>query len=205
MQVISWEEFAGQGAGEERAAPVPLALTVGVFDGVHRGHRALIRRVCEEGGCAPAVVTFRQNPMAAIAPERHAGDIFSLERKLSSLKELGVRLAVLIDFSPEFSKISGRDFVDLLLGSRPVGLVALGEDFRCGRGMDVGAKEIQAIAASRGVAAWIAPPVMDAGLPVSSSRIRQALAAGRVAEAGRLLGGARGSDVAREIVPNWRS
>jgi len=124
--------------------------------------------------------------METIRPEGFAGDIFSLERKLSLLEALGVGLVVLIDFSGEFSKIDGRDFIDLLLGGHPVSLVALGEDFRCGRGLDIGAGEIQGLA--RGVRVWIEPPVMDGGQPVSSSRIRRALADGRVAEAERLLG-----------------
>ena len=182
MRVIDWDDFPGW------QPALPLALTVGVFDGVHLGHRALIRRIREEVGCIPAVVTFKRNPLETIRPGDFAGDIFSLDRKLSSLKELGVELTVLIDFSREFGKMYGRDFIDLLLGCHPVKLIALGQDFRCGRGSDTGAGEIQSLARARGVESWVAPPVMDGGRPVSSSRIRMALAAGRVAEAERLLG-----------------
>jgi len=110
----------------------------------------------------------------------------TLEEKLRVFEVLGVQLAVLIDFSQEFSKISGRAFIDLLL-NRPVKLIALGRNFRCGRGLDTGAEEIRSLAEARGAEGWIAPPVMDEGQPVSSSRIRQALAAGRQAEAERLL------------------
>jgi len=188
MRVIDWSEFASPKRAPPEAQPAPLALTVGVFDGLHLGHQALIRRICAEGSCVPAAVTFRRNPMAKLRPEAFAGDIYSLERKLLLLEELGVRLAVLIDFSREFSNMNGRDFADLLLGSRPARLLALGRDFRCGRGLDAGAAELEGFARARGVEAWIAPPVTDGGRPVSSSRIRQALAAGRIAEAERLLG-----------------
>jgi riboflavin kinase/FMN adenylyltransferase len=101
-----------------------------------------------------------------------------------------VQLAVLIDFSENFSKINGRDFIDLLLGRRGplVKLIALGENFRCGQGLDTNAAMIQGLAKERGVYVWIAPQVLDGGQPVSSSRIRQALAQGRVEEAKRLLG-----------------
>ena len=186
MRAIDWGEFAG-GSMEESAAP--LALTIGVFDGLHLGHRALISRVRAEEGCVPTVVTFRQNPAGVVSPGRIAPDIFALSGKLALLEALGVGLAVLVDFSREFSKISGRDFIDLLLSRRPVRLIALGEDFRCGRGLDVGAREIAEIARGRGIEAWIAPPVTDGGRPVSSSRIRLALAQGRAEEARRLLGG----------------
>jgi FAD synthase len=136
----------------------------------------------------PTVVTFRQNPQQILKPSAYTGDILTLEQKLAVLEFLGVQLTVLIDFSGDFSKINGRAFVDLLLGSRPVKLVALGRNFRCGYRLDTGAGEIRGLAEARGVEVWVAPPVMDEGQPVSSSRIRQALAAGRQAEAERLLG-----------------
>jgi riboflavin kinase/FMN adenylyltransferase len=116
-----------------------------------------------------------------------------LEQKLAVLEFLGVQLTVLIDFSPEFSKICGRDFIDLLLSRRPVQLIALGKNFRCGYQLDTGAEEIQGLAGARVVETWVAPPVMDDGMPVSSSRIRQALAAGRKTEAERLMGRPLGS------------
>jgi riboflavin kinase / FMN adenylyltransferase len=110
------------------------------------------------------------------------------------LESLGVKLTVLIDFSEKFSKINGRDFIGLLLGSQTVKLIALGRNFRCGYRLDTGAEEIQSLAGARGVEVWVAPPVMDEGQPVSSSRIRQALAAGRRVEAERLLGRSLGID-----------
>jgi len=182
MRIISWEEYTAPGALPD----TPLAVTVGVFDGVHRGHQALIRQVCDSAHI-PTVVTFRQNPQQILKPGAFAGDIMNLEQKLRALEVLGVQLAVLIDFSERFSKINGRAFIDLLL-NRPVKLIALGRNFRCGHGLDTGAEEIRNLAGAHGVEVWVAPPVMDEGQPVSSSRIRQALAAGRQAEAERLLG-----------------
>ncbi|MCL2600348.1 MAG: riboflavin biosynthesis protein RibF, partial [Treponema sp.] len=177
MRVIDWGEFAAPPA----AFDLPLAVTVGVFDGVHLGHRALIRRILAEDSCLSTVVTFRRNPLETVDPGGFAGNIFDLDRKLLLLDELGVGLAVLIDFSPEFCMMRGRDFIDLLLGCHRTRLIALGGDFRCGRGLDTGADEIRGIAGALGVETWLAPPVMDGGRPVSSSRIRQALAAGRIA------------------------
>jgi len=172
-----------------------LALTIGVFDGVHLGHQALIRRICSPTTSSfliPTVVTFKQNPLKILRPGSFAGDIYPLEKKIAVFEELGVRLTVLIDFSGDFCKMSGGGFIDLLLGSpagcRPVKLIALGRDFRCGHGLDTGVEEIRDLAAAKGVETWVAEPVMDNGRPVSSSRIREALAAGRIAEAERLMG-----------------
>jgi len=197
MRVISWEEYTTPSF----SLPSPLAVTIGVFDGVHRGHQSLIRQVCDSP-YVPTVITFRENPQKVLNPDAFPGDIMNLEQKLSVFADLGVQLTVLIDFSEEFSKINGRDFIDLLLG-RPVRLIALGRNFRCGYRLDTGAEEIRSLAEARGGACgpggysplevWVAPPVMDEGQPVSSSRIRQALAAGRQTEAERLLGRPVGS------------
>jgi len=181
MRVISWDEYAGGPPLE------PLAVTIGVFDGVHLGHQALIRRICAEP-YIPTVVTFRHNPLKILRPQAFGGDILNTDQKHRVLEGMGVRLTVLIDFTEKFSKMSGRGFIDLLLGNQPVKLVVLGRNFRCGYGLDTGAEEIRSFAEARGVAAWIADPVMDHGQPVSSSRIRQALAAGNTGEAERLLG-----------------
>jgi len=187
MLVIDWNDFIGGDSPE--TFPAPLAVTIGVFDGLHLGHRSLIRRILDEPGCLATAVTFRQNPLKSIRPNGFAGDIFPLERKLSLMEELGVGLVVLIDFSREFGMMNGRDFIELLLVRHKVKLIALGADFRCGHGLDVGAEGIREFALAKGVETWIAPPVMDGGRPISSSRIRQALASGHVDEAERLLGG----------------
>jgi riboflavin kinase/FMN adenylyltransferase len=133
------------------------------------------------------VVTFRQNPSQILNPQAFTGEITPLEQKFRIFETFGVQLTVLIDFSEEFSKINGRDFIDLLL-DKPVKLIAVGRNFRCGHKLDTGAEEIRKYAEARGAEVWLAPPVMDGGEPVSSSRIRQALAAGKQAEAERLLG-----------------
>jgi len=228
MRVINWEEYIKIGNREQGTgvrcsdndsasdfntphSPLPtphsLAITVGVFDGVHLGHQSLIRRICEPSRLPtphsplPTVVTFRENPMKSLNPAGFAGDIYSLEQKLGLLESLGVKLTVLIDFSEEISKINGRDFIDLLLGGQPVTLLALGENFRCGHGQDTGVGEIRALAMARGVETWIQPPVLDGGQPVSSNRIRQALAAGRFEEAQRMLGRPLDSIPFNKIVP----
>jgi FAD synthase len=142
--------------------------------------------------------------MKNLNPAGFAGDIYSLEQKLGLLDVMGVKLTVLIDFSEEISKINGRDFIDLLLGGQPVTLLALGENFRCGHGQDTGVGEIRSLAMAHGVETWVAPPVMDGGQPVSSNRIRQALAAGRFEEAQRMLGRPLDSIPFNKLYPNRR-
>ena len=186
MKVISWEEYI---TGNREQGSGIGAITIGVFDGVHLGHQALIKYICSSP-YVPTVVTFSQNPAQVLRKQDNNfyKNIFSLEYKLDVFKTLGVQLIVLIDFSEKFSKIKGGDFIKLLLKGNFVKMIALGEDFRCGHKLDTGAKEISSLAAAQGVKTLVLPPVMDEGHPVSSSRIRQAIASGRIAEAERLLG-----------------
>jgi riboflavin kinase/FMN adenylyltransferase len=198
MHVISWEDYVSTGNEEPHCSfSHSLSLAIGVFDGVHLGHQALIRCICRDLSklLLPTVVTFRQNPARILGGNTKNGkcpqasfDILNLDQKLGAFEALGVKLTVLIDFSIKFSKMNGRDFIDLLLSRRPVQLIALGRDFHCGYGMDTGVREIQLLARERNVETCVVEPVMDQGLPISSSRIREALAAGRITEAERLLG-----------------
>jgi riboflavin kinase/FMN adenylyltransferase len=186
MRVINWDAFiasAGSASTEQ-----PLAVSIGVFDGLHRGHQALLGRITGAEGALSTVISFRQNPLKILDPKKFAGDIFTLEQKLEALEALGIGQTGLIDFSPDFSRISGREFVDSLIQRGPLKLLALGSNFRCGYRMDTGVEEIKSWAAAAGIETWIAGAVMEGGLPVSSSRIRQAIASGRIDEAALLLG-----------------
>jgi riboflavin kinase/FMN adenylyltransferase len=200
VRIIDWADFAGGGIPGDSAAPhpwgdgppdspegPPISLSIGVFDGVHRGHQELIRRVVA-GSPVSTVITFRQNPKQVLAPEKYHGDIFSLNQKLSVLESLGVSRAVLIDFSGDFSKMTGRAFIDLLKKNRRIGYMALGMNFRCGYHLDTGARAIRDWMMEDGVAAELVEPVMEGRHPVSSSRIRAAVSAGDLTAAAVLLG-----------------
>jgi riboflavin kinase/FMN adenylyltransferase len=162
-------------------------MTVGVFDGVHRGHAELIGRIVSRGPC-PTVVTFRENPKKLLSPRRYGGDIFSLEQKLAAFEELGVIRAILIDFSQEFSKMNGWGFIDSLESRGGAVFLAIGADFRCGYRHETGAELIRQNNELKGIPTEIIPPVLWGKGPVSSSRIRAAISGGDLAGAEALLG-----------------
>jgi FAD synthase len=95
---------------------------------------------------------------------------------------------VLIDFSEDFSKMSGRVFISRLSRAVNMRYIVVGPDFHCGYRNDTDAAEVERLAREAGIAAEISPPVMEGGLPVSSSRIRHALASGDYRLAEVLLG-----------------
>jgi riboflavin kinase/FMN adenylyltransferase len=162
-------------------------MTVGVFDGVHRGHAELIRRIVSRGPC-PTVVTFRENPKMILSPRRYEGDIFSLGQRLAAFEELGAVRVILIDFSEKFSKINGWEFIDLLESRGGLVFLAIGANFRCGYRHETGAELVKQKNELKGIPTEIIPPVLWGNGFVSSSRIRAAISYGDLAVAGMLLG-----------------
>jgi riboflavin kinase/FMN adenylyltransferase len=181
MRVLEWPDFTAGISSE------PAAMTVGVFDGVHRGHQALIEGIVRRGPF-PTVVTFRQNPKKMMRPRSFEGDIFSLGQKLAVFAELGVARTILIDFSENFSKIKGPDFLEILKGRGALSFLAVGSNFRCGYRLDTRAADIKKLNERCGIPTELIPPVLEAGRPVSSSRVRAAVTRGDLAGAEALLG-----------------
>ncbi|MDR0601249.1 MAG: FAD synthetase family protein [Treponema sp.] len=191
MCIVEWEDFVYNRIKIDTEKG--LAATIGVFDGVHRGHLALIRRTCACG--TSVVITFRQNPKQILDPASFRGDLYSLGQKISVFEECGVSITVLIDFSGNFSKITGRDFIDLLKNRRELAFLAVGANFRCGRHLDTDAAALRSMTEKAGVRTEIVPPVMEGRHPVSSSRIRAAVASGDLGNAALLLGRPFGIDL----------
>lgn len=186
MRVLGWEELVAQPGvvmtGERYAA------TVGVFDGMHRGHKLLMRHVSEhDRGLLPMAVTFAQNPKKLLHPASFRGDLQSLGQKLDSIEAEGIAVCVLIDFSLDFGTLSGAEFLALLEKSG-VRHLCVGPNFRCGHHMDTNAEMLVSLCERLGIEAEIAQPVLYSGHPVSSSRIRQAVLEGRLEDARAMLG-----------------
>ena len=167
------------------------AMTIGVFDGVHLGHQELIRKIVQRGP-NPTIVTFRENPKKHVSRSTFEGDLYSLKQKLTVFERLGVCRVLLIDFSENFSKLSGRDFLDLLTSRGKMVYLAIGKNFRCGWRKDTDAAVIEEINRLKGIpteviAPVVLPPAYGAG-PVSSSRIRSAIFSGDLKLAAALIG-----------------
>jgi riboflavin kinase/FMN adenylyltransferase len=184
MKILNWDDFA---SGEPLATP--LAATVGVFDGLHIGHRKLIESVLAHGkGRLPAVFTFRDSPKQRTRPGAFRGALSTLDQKLEGLEALGLGLCVLIDFSGNFSKLAGRDFLSILRIKGNLGYMAVGSNFSCGYRLDTHAGDVVTILSEYGIKAEVLEPVLWEGHPVSSSRIRTAIGEGRLADAEAMMG-----------------
>ncbi len=124
--------FRGLPRAEQRA---PCALTIGNFDGVHRGHQALLTRVVAAArarNIAAAVMTFEPHPRELFAPERAPMRISSLRDKLGALADQGLDRAIVQHFNRPFASLTAEAFVDLLITGCDVRWLLVGDDFRFG-------------------------------------------------------------------------
>ena len=183
LRVVGWKELA-----EEKTTLFPVALTIGTFDSLHVGHQRLIRGVVENGYEAlSAVCTFQQNPASVLGSRPFPGNILSFPQKIEKLEGLGVDLVVLIDFSPEISKLTGKSFFKLLASRLDVKKLVVGYNFHMGKGRDTNAQELVGILTGSGTELEIVPATMYRNKVVSSSRIRTLIQQGRFTEVKDML------------------
>jgi riboflavin kinase / FMN adenylyltransferase len=171
----------------------PTVVTVGMFDGVHRGHLALLGRVTGEAaarGVPAAAVTFDRHPMEVLRPGSHPLLLTTLRQKVALLGEAGVAVVLVLPFTLELSQVPAREFATRVLfevmGARAV---VVGANFRFGHKAQGDVELLEALGRERGVdAVGVALHADDGREAVSSTRIRAELARGDVQAAARLLG-----------------
>lgn len=202
MIVATWNEFlAGDAGTGAELRGRPARLTIGVFDGLHLGHRRLMSAVTEpastgSGRPLSVVVTFRRPPGHVLGRADVAGLILSLPQRLRRMAALGVGVVVLIDFSDEIGTLSGRDFIGLLRGRLAIERIVVGPNFRFGKNRDAGVHDLEAMLAGSPTVVEIIAPVRFGGEIVSSSRIRRSVREGELGEAAAMLGAAHEIDLA---------
>lgn len=177
----------------ERANYVPgrSVVTIGNFDGVHRGHQALVERcrALAAPGDTVAVVTFEPLPLALFRPDQPPARLSTVYQKLDLVKRLGVDLTWMIRFDRRFASMSARDFVVTVLVDRlRARSVVVGEDFRFGRGQEGDVEMLRSLGAELGFDVSTVASVCEEGHRISSSGIREQLAKGNFAVAERWLG-----------------
>ena len=164
------------------------AVAVGNFDGVHRGHQALVAaavRTAAATSGTPVVLTFDPHPARVLAPGTAPSALMTLEQKAEALGRLGIEALAVLPFTPAVAAAGPAEFAEAVL-ARALGAsaVVVGSNFRFGHGRAGDAGTLRGL----GFAVVEVAPVMHGGARVSSSRIREALAAGDVGEAAALLG-----------------
>lgn len=170
---------------------VPLHLALGVFDGVHVGHQAVIARAvnaaAREGGMA-GMLTFDPHPIRVIAPNKAPTSLLeTLDHKARAVAALGVELFIPLHFDMEFAKMEAADFIGKLTAAT-IRTLAVGEDWRFGHNRSGDVPFLENQAALHGFKLEAVPPVMHDGERISSTRIRQAIRDGNFEAAEQMLG-----------------
>jgi riboflavin kinase/FMN adenylyltransferase len=160
-------------------------LAIGVFDGVHLGHQAVVASL--EG--KRAALTFEPHPLSVIAPDRVPPRLTTLEQKVAYLRAQGTVAVVAVKFDAELRELSAAAFVNEIQRVFPdLRQVAIGQNWSFGRNREGNATRLAELAQAHGFGVKAIAPVMLDGAPVSSTRIREALLQRRFEEAARLLG-----------------
>jgi riboflavin kinase/FMN adenylyltransferase len=174
---------------------VSVASTIGVFDGVHIGHQAVFRQVCEVAdrlGVESAVVTFDTHPAYIVRPESAPRLLTSLERKLELIEAEGIDFAYIIHFDEERAATHPEVFVEqVFIDALHARAIVVGEDFHFGKGRSGNVEGLREIGEEwdfEVVALELIRHSEDAREPVSSTKIRRALAGGDVDRAALMLG-----------------
>jgi riboflavin kinase/FMN adenylyltransferase len=168
------------------------ALAIGNFDGVHRGHQALLRTASEQAAAlgAPAgVILFEPHPREFFQPDKPHFRLTPLKRKLALLEQFGLDLAVVLTFDAALAGRSAREFIErIIVDALAARHIVIGYDFRFGKARTGDPEAMRRAADVLGFGVTVVPQVGEAGEVFSSNAIRAELAQGDVAGAAQMLG-----------------
>jgi riboflavin kinase/FMN adenylyltransferase len=186
--VRSVAEWKARFAGDTRGA----AITIGNFDGVHLGHREILRRVVERAraeNLLATVVTFDPHPLRVLRPDEAPLLLLTLEQRLAEIERLGIDAVLVLRFDAELARLSPQEFVEqIVVGTLRTKAMLLGENFRFGHRGAGDVVLLREFGREFGFEVECIDPVVCRGEIVSSSTIRRAVCEGRLIDAGRFLG-----------------
>jgi riboflavin kinase / FMN adenylyltransferase len=177
---------------ELSSLPGPIALAIGVFDGVHLGHQEVIRDAQDFAAThhgTAVVLTFDPHPLRVLKPEAAPRLLCSTRHKLSILKRNGVEHALVLPFTQHTAQMDARSFVEsLVTACRPLGYISVGYTWNFGHGRCGNIHLLMDLGQAHGFGVYGVPEVQVNGEVVSSTRIREAVRSGDFARARLLLG-----------------
>ncbi len=169
----------------------PTVLTIGSFDGIHRGHQYLIRRIiarADEIGAASALVTLHPHPKIVLRPDSNLQYLSTIEERLDLLSPLGLDYVVVFPFSLEASQIRARDFVQMLLDHLRMKELLCGPDFALGYKREGNIEFLRELGKEKGFSVTVAESQKLDSAILSSTRARELIVQGEIDKAARLLG-----------------
>jgi len=168
-----------------------MLLSIGVFDGVHRGHQRLLAHLRDEArskNWLSGVVTFKSHPEVVLSGENRLLWLNDLETRIGLLRNLGIDIVVALPFSTELAQLTARRFVQLLKEHLKMRGLIIGPDFALGKGREGDSDKLRILGEEMGFSVEVIPAVVIDSYVVSSSTIRQALAEGDMKKVEKLIG-----------------
>lgn len=176
MNIHIWRDII---SSPHKIIDTSVAISIGVFDGVHRGHRRLIHSVVNFSKHTDSlVITFKDNPARVLGRKTYCGDILNLDQKLQRFEALGVKKVILVDFSIQFSKLTGKEFINRLCECLDIEKIVIGYNFRFGHGRNTNSAKLEKMLAHSRIEVEIVEPSNYKNEPISSSRIRNCITVG---------------------------
>jgi riboflavin kinase/FMN adenylyltransferase len=166
-------------------------LTIGVFDGVHAGHRYLLETLQQqaaEKNLLSGVVTFNPHPQSILHPHNQLLWLSDPEDRVKSLQKLGINLVAVLTFTPEVAQLSAQEFMSLVKKLLRMRSIMVGPDFTLGRGQEGNIQLLRTLGREMKFSVEVIPPYTINGEVVSSTLIRQALTQGDMGKVKRLMG-----------------
>ena len=168
-----------------------MLLTIGVFDGVHLGHKYLISKLIKQAKqqyLHSGVVTFRQHPRELLSPRTRLPLLMDIDTRIKLLKKEGVNAVVTLSFTPELAQLNARQFISLLQRYLRMRGLVIGPDFALGKNREGNIDTLRKLGQDMGFSVTVVPYVKLNGETVSSTAIRKALAEGNMKRVGGLIG-----------------
>jgi riboflavin kinase / FMN adenylyltransferase len=169
----------------------PMVLTIGVFDGVHLGHQALIAEAvkqAKEHGLISGVVTFAGHPRLVLGKHKELPHLTSIEQRIQLIKAEGIDEVIKLTFNQELASLPAAEFIKLLVHNLKMKSLVIGPDFALGKGREGDISSLKALGVKLDFAVTVVPPLLKGGYRVSSTRIRKAMAESKMSKVHELLG-----------------
>lgn len=166
----------------------PMCACIGYFDGMHKGHQALIQKTIEMAkrkGCESALITFDPDPWVTIKHVKDVKHITTMRERLNRAVEYGIQNIIILDFSSDFAKLSPEDFVQQILSKISLKGLICGFDFHYGF---MGKGSAETLQQTEGLEVEVVQPIEDEQGKISSTRITQCIEDGKMEDAAEMLG-----------------
>lgn len=197
MKIFNWKDILDSPQNDAMKAffAQGCGISVGSFDGLHKGHRVLVKTLvnqCSKNQLLPGIVTFTR-PLPSIKHSvDYAGDVSTLQQRLNLFERLGVAFVIVVDFDEDFAGRSGTEFFELLVRQCNMSLISEGVDFRCGYKGATDTQALKYFCQQNNIKAFFVSPVYykpgtDEEERISSSYIRMMIKKGFLATVEELL------------------